>query len=304
MEKKRILLINAIHLHRKNLLGLQLGCKELGYELVMSDDRALHSENWDLVYIPRDYFHPSNFPNAKKIIYGPHNWVYPEGIWINSQMNDERCSYNNLSDWVVKLTEEFGTLCCKTACYPFGVDLHTFSKKEPRDTYEYDCFIYMKRRSRAQLEYVEQLCKQMNLRYKTFEYGYHSNGQGYYKEHDYKDALVNSKFGIWLAASESQGFALQEALATNTPLLVWNATSMFDEIDNSGKPEYSRFLGSKKLLASTVTCWSDKCGILVEKQEEVEPALKKMLDSFETFSPREIIEKERNPVICLQRMLE
>ena len=45
--------------------------------------------------------------------------------------------------------------------------------------------------------------------------------------------LQNSKYGIWLDAHESQGFALQEALSCNVPLLVWNISSMNQEYNST-----------------------------------------------------------------------
>ena len=61
---------------------------------------------------------------------------------------------------------------------------------------------------------------------------------GKYSEQDYINALNEAKFGIWLGCTESQGIGLQEALATDLPLIVLDATSLFE---NAIKPKKSRF---------------------------------------------------------------
>lgn len=292
----RILLYTGGTIHHKNLHGLRIGCRDANIDLVESNDTQRWKEDWDLVLIPSGYFLPTDFPNAKKLIYGPHNWVFPEGKWITTSMNDSRCSYNLLSPWIVQVANEFGTLCCEPQCYPIGVDIHGFPKKETNAEYEYDCFIYVKRRHSEQVEYVEALCKQKGLRYKLIRYGS-------YSEKEYKDLLQSSKFGIWLGSHESQGFGLQEALATNTPLLVWNVTSMYDEVDAWNRPVYAHLRGTKDLFATSVPYWSEQCGILVEKKEEIEYALDKMIHSYESFSPREYIVQTLRPSTCIERML-
>ena len=56
-----------------------------------------------------------------------------------------------------------------------------------------------------------------------------------YPEEEYIKYLQESKYGIWLGAHESQGFALEEALAINVPLLVWNVKYMSQEVRSNYK---------------------------------------------------------------------
>ena len=41
-------------------------------------------------------------------------------------------------------------------------------------------------------------------------------------------ALKQARFCIWIGRHESQGFAFQECLASNVPILVWDVQSMKD----------------------------------------------------------------------------
>jgi hypothetical protein len=126
---------------------------------------------------------------------------------------------------------------------------------------------------------------------------------GSYNEEEYKSILKNSRFGIWIGSHESQGFALQEALSTNTPLLVWDVSSMFDEIYN-GSMEYMRYQGSKKLLATSCTTWDNTCGIRFTRSEDAEQSLDTMLANWNTFQPRKLIFDTLHPITCLQRMMD
>ncbi len=49
---------------------------------------------------------------------------------------------------------------------------------------------------------------------------------GTYTEETYKYVLRRSFFGVWIGTTESQGIALQEALAANVPLIVLNSRNM------------------------------------------------------------------------------
>jgi hypothetical protein len=62
--------------------------------------------------------------------------------------------------------------------------------------------------------------------------------------------LQESKYGIWLDAHESQGFALQEALSCNVPLLVWSVKTL-DQEYGSNYPAFA---------ATTIPYWDSRCG--------------------------------------------
>ena len=62
-----------------------------------------------------------------------------------------------------------------------------------------------------------------NIKYKIFDY------VKKYNEEDYLHYLQDSRYGIILDAHESQGFAIEEALSCNVPLLVWNTEYMSQE---------------------------------------------------------------------------
>ena len=188
-------------------------CKDQNIECVLSKDESEFTKEWDLVLIPSTFIPPARFPNTKRILYGPQEFIFVNGLWKkNSGMVfPPHCFYNLLSDWVVNLQNEFGGLSLPSKCLPFAVDTEGFQPSPQPKTD--DCLIYFKRRKLEDLEYVLQVVKQKNLHYSMIKYGS-------YTEEDFLNALHKAKFCIWIGCHESQGFAVQEALSCNVPLLV------------------------------------------------------------------------------------
>jgi hypothetical protein len=287
----RILLIDS-YIHHKNKKAILLMAEKSSAELVISNNYAHSYEEWDIVFVPAGLIPSHVFPQAKRIIYGPHNFVFPTQEWLHSKnLFDDRCVYTCLSSWVGKLYQEFGVLPLTILPLPFCVDVDKFKPiDKPK---EYDCFIYFKHRHPSLLESVLNEVKKRNLNYVTFVYGK-------YNENEYIDVLKKVKFGIWIGCSESQGFAVQECLSCDVPLLVLNATSMFDEYNND-KYDYTNERGKYKLEATSLTYWNNSCGIIVS---DLSRDLDVMLQTYMTYSPRKFIVETLSPEACLMRFTE
>lgn len=282
--------------HRKNKSGFILMCEKSNIDYRISSDKNEYAKEWDLVYIPSSFVEPSLFPNTKKIVYGPHNFVFVEGIWKKGNYSfPSNCYYNLLSNWVVDVEEEMGGLSLPSKTLPFPVDIDRFKPSEDTSK-SLDCFVYFKRRDVSELEYVVEELKKRNMKYKTFVYGS-------YAEEDFLQTIRDSKFGIWIGTHESQGFALEETLSCNTPLLVWNSTSMFDERTNRIQV-YENLKGRYKLSATTHPYWDESCGISFSLKDEFEDSLQRMIDSCSSFQPRVFVENTLSPIVCSTRFIQ
>jgi glycosyltransferase involved in cell wall biosynthesis len=180
--------------------------------------------------------------------------------------------------------------------FPFSVNTDKFKPDENIVEKEYDCIVYIKRRSTKLINNILDILKNMNIKYKIFKYGT-------YKEEEYKNILLQSKFMVVLDAHESQGFALEEAMSCNVPLLVIDATSMYDETNDGINSTYG-YLKPKKLLATSVPYWSNECGIKITHESEFKSELDNMLKKYNTFTPREYILKTLSDKVCMKRILE
>ena len=114
-----------------------------------------------------------------------------------------------------------------------------------------------------------------------------------YSEEVYLDYLQNSKYGIWLDAHESQGFALQEALSCDVPLLVWNVLSMNQE----HKSSYNN------IPATTIPYWNESCGEYFYNEQELENTYNLFISKLDTYKPREFILKNLSVETCEKNLI-
>jgi len=148
-------------------------------------------------------------------------------------------------------------------------------------------FVYFKRRKPEELDFVEKILRLHNVTYRIFTYGS-------YSEAEYTEYLKFAKYGIWLDACESQGFALEEALSMNVPLLVWNVRSLNQEY-NSSYPD---------LIATSIPYWDNSCGEVVYNGEEFMRIYTSFLSKLESYRPREFVLKVLSIDVCERSLLD
>ena len=293
----KILFVDT-HCHHKNKIGFDLLCKANSIESICTNDALQFEGHYDLVIVPSEYIPPHAFPNSKYVMYGPHNFVFTNGIWqgsANSPYFRRHCFYNLLSDWIVHIQNEFNGMSLLSKAVPFPVDVERFCPFLQEATH--DCFVYFKGRKRELLAYAEERLKSLGLRYIIIRYGS-------YTEEQYLQVLRTSRFGLWIGSHESQGFALQEALSTNVPLVVWNVKSMFDEYNRQNEICYKENPQKYKLKATSVPYWDKRCGELFTEKEELDAKVMAMSQSYALYRPREFILETLSPVACYKRLVE
>jgi glycosyltransferase involved in cell wall biosynthesis len=241
---------------------------------------------FDCVYSPSTPLNVKKYPNTK-FIFGPHFSVFPQLHQMN-QIRSSNVIYIQPSEWAAKAWQR--TPFCnniKIKVLPFGVDTNKFSEKN-QITNKNKVFIYFKHRSPKDLNLVTNFLNNKNIPYVIFSY------KDKYNEQDYINYLQNSKFGLWLGGHESQGFALQEALSCNVPLLVWNIKSMNQEY-GSTYPD---------IPATTIPYWDERCGEYFYKFDELENAFNTFLLKLETYKPREYILENLTMKLCENKLNE
>ena len=284
--------------HSKNIRGFELLAQESEATIDVIDSLVNNFElgYYDLVWIPQGFYHSLQFPNAKRILYGPHNFVFPNEPWIYKiEPSFDRSVYTCLSQHVEKIWLQFSKILMPIKPLPFPVDVELFKPDNSEKTY--DCFVYFKSRSKEDLQYIENILSCLNYTFKIFKYGH-------YKEEEYIDILKKSKFGIWLGAHESQGFALQEALSMNVPLIVCNVRSLNDEINAEGNNSYLEYKDTYNLSATSCPYFDERCGTILYELNNISTTIEYMKNSYMEFQPRNYILENLSPKVCYERLIE
>ena len=278
--------------HIKNRQSMERMCKlfNITYERTNSRER-LQYRDYDILWCPMIWISPDEVPGVK-IMYGPHHFIFPQGEICGSKNHEwsQRAVYNCLSEWNRHVYSEFTSeSVIPFVSLPFGVELLPVRNLH---TTTLDCIVYVKRRDPKEVEKVIRILDDKGLHYRVFSYGS-------YQDSDYQKALQETKFVIWLGSHESQGFAFQECLSRNVPILVCDATSMFFEYG-----AYREYEGKKNLKSTTASWWSPQAGIRIDGIQDFEYALEQMRINLPFYTPRQFVEQTLSDEKCMKRILQ
>ena len=209
--------------------------------------------------------------NKKKLLIGP---LYDQesGKLLNKLTNEY--------SFIKKLVSSEITYSNQLAKDPYFINENTIicpsgvvSKSEVSKNLLIDkrinkCLVYFKKRPAEELKLVESFLNSKEIKYEIFEYGKYSNKK-------LKLSAKEFSFGITVSSTESQGFAIQEIMSCNLPLLVW------DKKINT--------YGGLSLPGTTVTIWDNRCGVIVENFEDLKLNFDKFIQNLSNFNPGELV---------------
>ena len=274
------LIINS-SLHHKNKIGIEKILSYLKWNYKYGTEQDII--NFDIIFSPGLPIDVSKYPN-KKFIFGPHFSVFPNNnllIINNNKYNNS--IYIQPSKWATDVWKNMGAdkiLPIKTLSFPVDINKFINSNKICNKV-----FIYFKRRKPEELEFIKKYLNKKNIDYKIFDYVKR------YDETEYINYLQESKYGIILDAHESQGFAIQEALSCNVPLLVWNTKYMSQEYGGN----YS------DIPCSTIPYWDETCGDYFYEKEDFEKTFDIFINKLDTYKPRQFILENLSVEKCAER---
>lgn len=259
----------------KNLIkGLDL----LGYPYVINADLNstkrlwIHDDVWALSYLGKlqSHVHP---------IIGPNLFSLPRNAWPD--LNLEHIPYVMPCQWITRLWGEFWYRG-KMYVWPVGIDTEIFCPENHLNTRS-EVLVYIKKRSKEDAKKVTNFLESNHISYRSIEYGA-------YRESDFLEALSRTRYVIWIGCPETQGIALEEVLACNIPVLVWDVKRLWDWFPSSKRDEEAFTLEESQFTPVTsAEYFDDRCGMKVSSSEEVERAIGFMERNLSQFSPREYI---------------
>lgn len=215
-------------------------------------------------------------PEDVATVVGPNLYSMPKDV--PSELTLEDVLYLHPSRQICDLWRYAGFTRAPLRSWPVGIDTRDFA---PGDGEQREDFVllYHKRRDRAEVRAIEASLGALGLRHELLEYGE-------YAEAEYKQLLASCRFVLWHGCHESQGIALQEALAAGVPVLVWDVTSLADDMPRGSYDE-----PMTTLAVTTVPYFDERCGVRVWSADDLPDAIRAMFERAEEFSPREYVEE-------------
>lgn len=218
-----------------------------------------------------------SLPTEIKIVVGPNLVVLPEHVPVGLDLS--RFVYLHPSLWAKKFWEDCGFSACPIVAWPTGIDTDEFAPSQgPKRT----VLVYFKQRFPEELTAVEQVLQKKQIAYQIVRYPT-------YRERVYKRLLGEARYVVWVGRQESQGIALQEALAANVPILLWDVTHMGQW--QASKREMEVFSSEQNTHTATAAeYFDDTCGVRIFSEAELAGALDRMEQQYSGFTPRKYIE--------------
>jgi hypothetical protein len=204
--------------------------------------------------------------NKKTLLIGPQFWPFGMDLTILSE-------YGKIvapSQWVSDLFSNYFNLN-NNLIWPIGIYAPDVDNNPNTD-----CLIYYKNRPPEHLEYIKSMLSNRRMSYIQLAYGS-------YSQEDFKQALSSVRFCIIIDNTESQGIAIQEMMASNRPLFVWDQTVWNHMGDQYAVP------------ASSVPYWSSECGEKVIEFSKLEITFDKFIDNLKNYSPKDYVNRELSP---------
>ena len=248
---------------------------------------SIDLSQFDCVYIPCYPIDINKYPNTK-FIFGPHFSVFPENNHMHLiTRSSNKVIYIQPSEWAANVWKD-NPLCRNliVESLPFGVETRKFiPTKSIHD--RKNVFIYYKSRHPKELESLKNFLQNHNIDARIFSY------TSKYSEEEFIRYLQDSKFGIWLGRHESQGFALEETLSCNVPLLVWNVTSMNQEYGYN----------YEDISATSIPYWDNRCGEYFHKLNELSNTYTRFIANLMNYNPREYILENLSMEVCEKKFI-
>ncbi len=230
-------------------------------------NEEVYKHNFFLHWDPYHVEVYKNIKNKESLLVGPQMWPFAPEF-------KELTEYGKLvapSWWVADKLERYFNV---TKCLTWPVAIYKPDIQYPNVTT--DCLIYHKNRSNEDLEYIKELLSRRRLSYTQLQYGS-------YTQDNFRQVMSSVKFCVIIDNTESQGIAIQEMMALNKPLFVWDQPVW----DHMGQ-EYA-------VRASSVPYWDPICGEKVADKEKLDFYLDVFLQALDCYTPAKYVNKVLSP---------
>lgn len=277
------LIINNF-IHHKNREGLEAMLKYLNIEFTYGTEEDISNDKYKIIYSAVYPVNIHKYPN-RIYMFGPHFCVFPSdnNNFDSINYNQDNLIYTLPCQWCVDIYKCYN-LNIKLEVFPFAVNMDKFNEVQGNDKNE--VLIYFKNRKPEEFQFLMEKLKNKGITdYKVFNYSHR------YNENDFINQIHKSKYAIIIGRHESQGFAIQEMMSCNLPLLVWGVTTHNQEY-GINYPPYP---------ASTIPYWDERCGEVFYESNDFDNKFDLFLSKLDTYKPRDYIKENLSVEACAER---
>lgn len=271
----------------KNKEGLISILEYLKWEYKLGNIEDIDDNKWKIIYSPSEPLDFNKYPN-KLWLFGPDFSLYNNESDFNKiNFKQDNLIYISQSDWTINVLKSlYSNLIFNMKIFSFPINMDKFNDNGINKT---EILIYYKYRKLDELKFiVNELNNRNIINFRIFSYEHK------YDESDFIRHIQISKYGIVISKHETQGFAIEEMLSCNLPLLVWNVKSLNQEVGFN----YQDF------PATSIPNWDDKCGEVFYDSNEFEMKFKLFTDNLEKYKPREFIKDNLSTEKCAEKLVK
>jgi hypothetical protein len=279
------------NMHKANARGLHWLSQKCHFPVFQVNDLpdALRYAGFWLI-LAVDSLVPNTIP-GKLIVSGPHLFLADY-----SQENTQDVVFNCLAPWVQNLVRHIHPHL-QTIAAPFPVPYDEFVPSHEPKTH---ILLYVKYRppdvGNQCYDIIQQVFPDEPLEMVAYLQ---------YDMASWKKNLDRAKLVVFLVSTESQGFAIQEAMCCDVPILLFDVKTVAETF--FGPEKKTRWFdhpGYKQpILGTAKNLWDDKCGEHITDLNQLKATLLKMKANLAWYHPRQIIVDQMSPEKCLNRLL-
>jgi len=246
------------------------GLELIGYPYVVNaalncTSRVWIQSGWDAL--------PYVCKTTSRCVIGPNVALYPDDI---AQYDISKAIFLQPGPTAVKFWNIMGFNQCPLKYWPAGIDTEQFA---PSDSVKKDIvLVYHKQRDLNELQIILNTLANKRINFALIPYG------AYYEE-EYLSYLARARYVVWHGRHESQGIALQEAMACNVPIIVCDVTTI-------GQSQHSKVKYSEKVRnigATAIPYFNDECGLSITSISKLDEVIDEMESTYKTFTPRNYV---------------
>jgi hypothetical protein len=256
---------------QKVAVNLVKGLDRIGYPYVVNRDIDATGRLW--IHDDHAALRYAHLSKAHTVV-GPNLYVMPDDVPRTVRLDG--MLYILPGPTSAGYWRSLGFDRCDLGWWPVGIDTDECAPPatppaDPR------VMIYHKQRDPGELETIQRTLSDAGIDHRLVVYGE-------YRQSDYLEALADTSFIVWHGRNESQGIALEEALACGVPILVCDIRTLDEErSDWDYGPVVGRFPGT------AVPFFDERCGLRITDLDGLPAALDEMRARLAAFHPREFV---------------